>query len=131
MENSQPKKDWKVLERHYKNLSEVWEFSYRDQTRVSEALMILQGCIVEMHSDLIAFEQKNGNKATEKSKSRLVLLTEKLQILSEIQTENFNLKYHNKLYLKEITNLRQKLNIEKKIEKEQTELQNLPDSIKL
>lgn len=113
-----PKKDWKVLERHYKLLSEVWEFSYRDQTQVPEALMILQGCLVEMHSDLIAFEQKNGNKLAQKSKDRLILLTEKIQVISSVQSENYSLKFHNKKLISENEKLVNQINEMIKINKE-------------
>lgn len=106
----QPKKDWKVLERHYKNLSEVWEFSYKDQTQVAEALMILQGCLIEMHSDIISFEQKNGSKSTQKSKDRLILLTEKIQLISSIQSDNYALKHHNKKLVMANQNLANRIN---------------------
>lgn len=127
----QPKKDWKVLERHYKALSEVWEHSYKDQTQIPEALMILQGCLIEMHSDLIVFEQKNGNKSVQKSKQRLALLTEKIQVISSIQSDNYSLKFHNKKLLKENNDLRIRLGEKIRIDNNENKLKDLPDSIPL
>lgn len=105
-------------ERYYKDLSEIWSFAYDDQTRVHTAIMILQGCIIEMHSDLIQFELKNGRDKTKKAKDRLMVITDNLQILSKIQTDNFSLSIHNKNLIAQVNDLSGKLSEIERQEKE-------------
>lgn len=110
-----------TYEKYYKDLAEVWHHHYDDQTYVLEAIMILQGCIVEMHSDIIQFEIKSGQKKAQKSKDRLQVLQDNIQKIASVQSDNYSLKHHNKLliarnaYLEKIVNeiKKQELNANK------------------
>jgi len=132
MDNGEPKKDWKVLERHYKLLSEVWQFEYHDSTKISLAIMIMHGVLVEMHSEVIQFEIKHGgSEKTTKSYNRLLVLEKQLDEISRVQDDFFAMRFAFKKIAKENYELKVKLGIEQKIQKEANELNNLPDSIKL
>lgn len=118
--SDQPKKDWKALEKHYKKLSEVYQFAYDDQIRVSKAIMVLQGVFTEMYSELIKFQQKGGNNPN--AENRLNTAIEQLQIISSIQTENFILKQNNKQLSLSNSKLTEKIN---QLETEIFRIQNI------
>lgn len=105
-----------TYEKYYKDLAEVWHHHYDDQTYVLEAIMILQGCIVEMHSDVIQFELKNGAKKVEKAKERLQVLQDNIQKIASVQSDNYSLKHHNKLLITRNKYLEDKVNEIKKQE---------------
>ena len=110
MDNGEPKKDWKVLERHYKLLSEVWSYEYDDQARVSVAIMHLHGCLVEMHSQVIEMEIKHGKTAKiKKSEERLLFIEEQINIVSKVQDDYLRIKRNNKSSLFEIEKLKQQI----------------------
>lgn len=99
-----------TYEKHYKDLSEMWHYAYDDQIKVSEAMMIIYGCIVEMHSDIIQFEIKNGSEKTKKSKKRLEVIQENIQKIASVQSDNYILKLHNKRLADRNFKLESKLN---------------------
>lgn len=107
-----------ITEKHYKDLSEIWHHHYDDQTQISQSLMILQGILVEMHSDMIQFEIKNGSDKTEKPKARLELITHHINNISRIQADNYSLKHHNKKLIERNMYLEQKIAEYEKQEKE-------------
>lgn len=93
-DNGEPKKDWKVLERHYKLLSEVWQFEYHDSTKISLAIMIMHGVLVEMHSEVIQFEIKHGgSEKTTKSYNRLLVLERQIEQISKVQDDFFAMRF--------------------------------------
>lgn len=99
MANEPPKKDWKALERHYKLLSEVWSHEYDDQVQVSKAIMIMHGCLVEMHSEVIKFEIKHGTERSTPAYNRLKILEDQLAIISKVQDDYYRIKYNHKRLL--------------------------------
>jgi len=102
MDSEKPKKDWKVLERHYKLLSEVWSYEYDDQTRVSKAIMLLHGCLVEMHSQVIEMEMKHGKSdKLQKSEDRLMFIENQISEISRVQDDYYRIKRNNKSALLE------------------------------
>lgn len=85
------------IERHYRNLSEVYKSAYNISLEVPEALMTIQGVTTEMISDLIAYHERNGTTETfTRSMNRLLVLESYLGILSQINTESYTLNLINR-----------------------------------
>jgi len=119
MDSEKPKKDWKVLERHYKLLSEVWSYHYEDQTRVSKAIMVMHGVLVEMHSEVIQFEKKHGrSEKLAKSYDRLEVLELQLKEISTVQDDYYRIKMHSKGVILENMQLREEISRLNKLAKE-------------
>lgn len=87
-------KAWSKSEKYFRDLSEIYQFAYNDQTTVAKAIMTLQGVFAEMYSELIKYQQKGGKN--ENAELRLKTAIEQMQILSSIQTDNFILKQNIK-----------------------------------
>lgn len=78
---------------HYKGLAGMYQLTYDSDTQLMECEMILQGIYVELQSDLLQFQIKNGNNnRVKKSQARLDMMRNQIIIMSAIQTTNFILK---------------------------------------
>lgn len=78
---------------YYKGLAGMYQLTYDDDTIVSKSLILLMGVYVELKSDLLQFEIKNGRTdRVKKAQSRLNILQEQIDILNKIQTNNIALK---------------------------------------
>lgn len=85
------------LERHYRNLSEIYRVNYEFSIQIAEALMTIQGVTTEMISDLMAYHERNGATETfTRSMNRILIMEKKLGELSEINTENYTLTLINR-----------------------------------
>lgn len=85
------------LERHYRNLSEIYRANYEFSIQIAEALMTIQGVTTEMISDLMAYYDRNGATETfTRSMNRILIMEKKLGELSEINTENYTLTLINR-----------------------------------
>ena len=85
------------LERHYRNLSDVYQTAYHESTEVSESIMKIQGVMTEMISDLLAFQERNG--ATEsftRSMNRILVIESSMGLLSKINTESYTTNLINR-----------------------------------
>jgi len=85
------------LERHYRNLSDVYQTAYYESTEVSESIMKIQGVMTEMISDLLAFQERNG--ATEsftRSMNRILVIESSMGLLSKINTESYTTNLINR-----------------------------------
>lgn len=87
-------KAWTKAERYFRDLSEIYQFAYNEQTIVSKSIMTLQGVFTEMYSELIKYQQKGGKN--ENAELRLKTAIEQMQILSSLQTDNYILKQNLK-----------------------------------
>lgn len=85
------------LERHYRNLSEIYRANYEFSIQIAEALMTIQGVTTEMISDLMSYYDRNGATETfTRSMNRIIIMEKKLGELSEINTENYTLTLINR-----------------------------------
>jgi len=98
-------------EKHYRNLSEIYQIEYNNQIEVAECLMVVQGISVEMLSDCLQFANKKGGHTIESQKSydRVKLLLSKLNLLSSIQSDNYALKLINRKNSDKIIRMQKKL----------------------
>ena len=87
-------KAWSKAERHFRDLSEIYQFAYNEQITVAKSIMTLQGVFTEMYSELIKYQQKGGKN--ENAEIRLKTAIDHLQILSSLQTDNYILKHNIK-----------------------------------
>lgn len=85
------------LERHYRNLSEIYRANYEFSIQIAEALMTIQGVTTEMISDLMSYYDRNGATETfTRSMNRILIMEKKMGELSEINTENYTLTLINR-----------------------------------
>ncbi len=80
-------------EQEYFDLSEIYLSEYNDMLLPSKKIMVAQGIIVSMYSDILSFLSKN--KPTERSKvqkERIELLLEIITDFSVVSSSNIQMK---------------------------------------
>lgn len=78
---------------YYKGLSELYYYRAADELKLTHSIMIMQGCVMEMQSDLIAYKILHGEtESFNKSWSRLEIFLNELSKLSAVQSENYILR---------------------------------------
>lgn len=98
-------------EQEYFDLSEIYLSEYNDLLLPSKKIMVAQGVIVSMYSDILAFLSKN--KPTERStvqKERIELLLEIVNDFSIVSSANIQMKLDIKSRANENYKLQKEIN---------------------
>jgi hypothetical protein len=83
---------WRDQSEYFESLSEVHLLSYQDAIQNSLTIMQLQGCVVEMLSELAKVNDKTTDR-WKASESRLLFMSKNLQLLALVDDENKRLKF--------------------------------------
>lgn len=85
---------WRERAEHYEALAEVHLLSYENSIETSLMIMQMQGCLVEMYSEMLkASEKTKTSPKYAATKQRLDFLNHNLKKLATVDDENKRLKF--------------------------------------